>query len=137
MRPARTAVGRFVNTVANREVGSLESLTAAGIDDLRIAWRYRERADRTSWFAIEDRHPSAARVVALPNATVDGAYKEEIWLIRRPIDCDRAPSAQRTDEPPVQGSIERRCDALRACTGTPDCKRDRERRERRISAPAH
>ena len=47
MRPRRAAVDRFVDAVADGEIGALQTLAAARVNDARIARRDGERADRT------------------------------------------------------------------------------------------
>src|ERR1700734_19441 len=106
MRPRRAAVGRLVDAVTDREIGPLQALAAAGVETLRIARRDGERADRSGWFIIEDRHPRASRVVASPNAAVDRGDIEEIRLICDAVDRDGASSAHRPDESPMHGLIE-------------------------------
>ena len=78
VRPGIAAVAGLVHAVADGKVGPLQALSAARIDDPRIAWRYRERADRAGWFSIEDRDPGPARVFTLPNAAVDRSDVKEI-----------------------------------------------------------
>ena len=131
MRPGRAAVDRFVDAVADRQIGALQTFAAPGVDDPRIARRDGERADRTGRFAIEDRRPRAAGILALPNSAVDGSDIEEVRLIRDAVERDGASAAHRTDETPVHRLIERRRDAaLRSnARGTRACERDSDRHE--------
>ena len=111
MRPRRTGVGRLVDAVADRQIRTLQSLAAAGIDDVWIARRHRERADRSGRLRVEDRRPRSPGVVALPHAAVDDADVKEVRMARDAGDRRRAAAAQRSDETPMQVAIECRRDA--------------------------
>ena len=62
MRPGLAGVGGFVDAVADREIGTLQSLAAADVDDVRIGRRDGDRADGSGRLIVEDRIPGAAVV---------------------------------------------------------------------------
>src|SRR6185437_3639127 len=63
MRPSCAAVGGTVDPIADGQVGTLQSLAAAGVDDVRIARRYGDRTDRTGRLAVENWAPGAPGIV--------------------------------------------------------------------------
>ncbi len=102
MRPRLPAVDRLIDAVADGEIGALQSLAAAGINNSRIARRYRKRTDRTRRLPIEDRHPRASGIFSPPNSTVDGGYIKQIGPPCHTRQPDRSPTPQRPHKPPVQ-----------------------------------
>ena len=101
MRPRRSGVCGFVDTVAGGKVGPVQTFAAAGVDDIGIGGRDGQRSDRTRWLAIEDRRPRAAVVVGLPDAAVHGAHIEDSRLRGNAGGGARAAAAQRPDHAPV------------------------------------
>jgi hypothetical protein len=92
MRPGFAGVGRFINAVAHREVGAMQSLAAAHINNVWVGRRDRDGADRLRGLVVEDRVPGAAVVVRFPNAAVHLADVEHIGLAghaRQPRACAR------------------------------------------------
>ena len=86
VRPGAAGVGRSVDAVAHREVGALQPLAAADVDDVRIRRRHRDRADRLRRLVVEDGLPGAPVVVGPPDAAVADADVEDIRMrpARRP-----------------------------------------------------
>src|SRR5437588_12385082 len=68
--PGRSAIGRFVDPVADREVGTLQAFPASDIDRARIRWGDRNRPDGAGRLIVEDRRPGAPVVPAPPHAAV-------------------------------------------------------------------
>jgi len=102
MRPGLAGVGRFVNAVADREIGPVQSFTARHVENVGIGGSHCDGADRLRRFMIEDRIPRAAVVVGLPHSAVHLADVEHIRLARNARGCAGASAAKRADHPPVQ-----------------------------------
>src|ERR1017187_1933549 len=58
----------------------MESFTAADVNNLRVRRRNNDGADRSGGLLIENWLPRAAIVGGLPDASVDRADEEDIWL---------------------------------------------------------
>ena len=80
VRPGLAAVGGLVDAIADGEVGTMQSFTAADVDDLRVGGRDGDGADRAGGLLVEDRLPGAAVVGGLPDAAVDRADVEDVGL---------------------------------------------------------
>lgn len=106
MLPGPAAVGRSVDSVSNGEIGALQSLAAAHVNDLGIRRGDRERADRLRRLSVEDRHPDAAVVGAFPHAAVIGGDIEDVRLFRHPGCCDGAAAAEWSNHAPANAGIE-------------------------------
>ena len=65
MRPGFARVGRFVDAVADGQIGPMQAFAAADIDDVRIRNRHRDRADGTGRLIVENRLPGAPVIVVL------------------------------------------------------------------------
>ena len=102
MRPAPAAVGGFVYAVALGDVRAHVGFAAAGVDDLRVGRRDRDRADRADRLRIEDRLPGSAGVAGLPDAAVDGAEIVMARIARHAGHRQHAAAAERTDRAPMQ-----------------------------------
>jgi hypothetical protein len=113
MRPSAAAVSRSVHSVAVGDVGAHVGFTRADVNDLRIAWRYRDRADRTDILGVENRFPGSPGVVTLPNAAIDRAEVEVIRFAGNAGYRKRATATKRPDQPPVQTTKKRRIDESR------------------------
>ena len=70
MRPVPAAVGRLVHAVAGRQIGTNDARARTGVNDFRIGWRYRKRADRSGGLTIEQRLPVGAIVRGPPNPAI-------------------------------------------------------------------
>ena len=110
--PRSSAVGGFEDPVTDAQVGTMEALAAADVDDLWIRGRDGDVANRTGWRRVEDRMPRAAVVVGFPHAAVVGADKEHSRLRRHADTADRAARAERSDQAIAELLIERRIDSL-------------------------
>jgi hypothetical protein len=54
VRPGLSRVGRLVDAVTRREIGTLEPFTASDVNDVRIRWREGDRSDRSRRLVVED-----------------------------------------------------------------------------------
>src|SRR2546423_56911 len=70
MRPRFTCVSGFVNAITDREIGTVQSFTAADVNHIRVRRRYRDGADGARRLRIKNRLPGAAEIVSLPDTTV-------------------------------------------------------------------
>src|SRR5215813_1428972 len=95
MGPCLSGVRRFVDAVADGEIGSVQPLSATDVNDIWIGCRHRDRANGLCRLLIENRIPSAPIVVRLPHATVHLRHIEDIGLAGNAGSCPGAPSAQR------------------------------------------
>src|SRR5262249_59003433 len=74
--PGSSRVGGLVDAVADGEIGPLQALAAADVDQVGVRRRYGDRADRGGGLVVEDRRPRPAVVVAAEDAAVDRADVE-------------------------------------------------------------
>src|SRR5580698_3562192 len=103
--PGFTGVGRFVNTVASVEIVADVRLAGAGIDDVRIRIRYRERTDRTGHAGerrVGDIRPVLTVIVALPNSALNAAHIKQVRLARDTSDSHDATADIWSDASPGQ-----------------------------------
>src|SRR5205807_1606641 len=70
MVPGLAAVGRFVNAVAGGEIGSLQTLATADVDDVGVGGRHGQRAHRAGRLVIEEGLPGAPVIGGLPDTAV-------------------------------------------------------------------
>ena len=106
MRPGLARVGRFVDAVAHRQVGTMQALAAGYINDVGIGGSDSDGTNRLRGFMIEDGIPGAAVVVRLPDASIDLRHIEDVWLAGDSDGSAGAPPAKRTDHTPVQIAVE-------------------------------
>ena len=131
MSPGFSGVSRFVDSVADREIGAMQAFAAGDINNVGIRRRYCDGADRLRGLVVEDGCPGAAVVVRLPNSAVDLAHVENIRLAGNASGGAGAASAKRADHAPMQILISilrnllcgARCDR----TGKPKRRRTDER----------
>src|SRR5579883_1502901 len=112
MRPTAAAVGGFIDAVAYRQIGTLEPFSAAGVDNLRVGGRNRERADRAGGLAVEYRSPGMAYVRSFPNAAIVGPDVEHVGLRGNACGSHCAPAAERSDAAPAKTRVQRRRELL-------------------------
>jgi hypothetical protein len=112
MFPRLAAVGRSVDAVAGSEIGTLQALAAADVDDVRIGRRNGEIADRASGLVVKDRLPCAAGIGRFPDAAVIDADVENIRLRWYAGGTDSAAGASRSDQSHAHILVERAVDAL-------------------------
>ena len=101
MRPGLAGVGGFVDAVADGEVGPLQALAAADVDDVRIGGRDGDGADGAGRLVVEDRIPGAAVVGRLPDAAVAHADVEDVRLAGDAGGGLGASAAMRADRAPA------------------------------------
>src|SRR6476660_4239021 len=76
MRPCLAGVDGLVNSVARREVGTLQPFSAARVDGIGIGCGDSEGADGSGGLVVEDGVPGAAVIRSLPDAAVAHADVE-------------------------------------------------------------
>ena len=100
--PRLAAVGGLVDAVAGGEVGPLQALAAAHVDDVGIRRGDRDGADRAGRLAVEDGRPGPAVIVGPPHASVHRSDVEEAGLSRHSGGGLGAPAAVGADRAPAQ-----------------------------------
>src|SRR5580658_2660913 len=110
MRPTSATVGRLIHSVAVGDVGAHVGFTRADVNDSRIAWRNRDRTDRTDILSVENRFPGSPGVTTLPNAAVNRAEIEMVRFAGNAGYRKRAAATKWPDQPPVQITKKRRID---------------------------
>ena len=127
MGPGFAGVGRFVDAVADGEIGPMQSFAAPDVDDVGIGNRNRERADRAGRLIIENRLPGASVIVRLENAAIDLREIENVRLRRHARDRADPSAAVGPDVAPVEevGKI----GARRKCELPNEKARQRKREE--------
>src|SRR5260370_35758566 len=124
MRPTLSGVCGFVETVAGREIGALQSFTAANVNDVRIGRRNGQRANGASGLVVENRIPSIAEIGGLPDPAVAGGHVENIRLVRHAGDGHGAASAEWTDAAPAHFGEKFLIVLLRGGRDRKDCRKD-------------
>src|SRR5580658_2933129 len=100
--PGFSRVRGFVDSVSDREVGAMQAFTAGHVNGIGIGRSYGDGANRLGRLVVEDRRPSAAVVIGLPDSAVDLAHIENIWLAGDAGGGSGAASAKRADHAPMQ-----------------------------------
>ena len=78
--PALAGVARLVDAIALDDVAPEAGFTHAGVDNVGIGGRDRDRPDRCrSEVGITDRGPGQAEVARLPDAAADRAEVVLVW----------------------------------------------------------
>src|SRR5439155_25758411 len=103
--PRLAAVGRFVDAIADGQVGALEALAAADVEDVGVGRRYGQGADGAGGLVVEDGVPGAAGVGGLPDTAVVDADVEDVGLAGDADGADGAPAAEGADHAPAQGVV--------------------------------
>src|SRR5213075_3177697 len=101
MGPSLARVRRFVDSVPNREIGTVQALAAGDVHDVWIRRSHGDGADRLCRFPIKDGVPGAAVVVGLPYSAVNLADVKHIGLARNSRRGARPASAEWSNHPPV------------------------------------
>src|SRR5260221_9596079 len=101
MLPSAARVGRFVDAVADGEIGAAQPFSAADVNRVRIRWRDGQGSDRARWLVIEDRIPCAARVRRLPNSAIVRRHVKDVWLAWNAGDRHGAAATKRADHAPA------------------------------------
>ena len=68
VRPGCAAVGRFIDAVAGREIGTNVGLAGSSINSFGIGRRHSDRADGGHRLAVKDRGPDRAGIGGFPDA---------------------------------------------------------------------
>ena len=101
VRPGLSRIRRFVNAVANGEVGPLKTFAACDVNDVRVGRRDGDGADGLRRLVVEDGRPGAAVVVRFPDAAVHLAHVKDIRLARHTRHGARSPAAMRANHAPA------------------------------------
>src|SRR5207247_650870 len=101
MRPGLSPVGGFVNAIAGRQIGALQSFAAAHINNVRVGRCTGQRADVARGLVVENRIPGVAEVSGFPDAAIDGRHVEDVRLVRHAGDGNGAASAEWSDAAPA------------------------------------
>src|SRR5262249_8268209 len=110
--PCLAGIGGFVNSVADCKIRTLNTLSAANIDNVGIRRRDCNGANGLRWLVIKDRNPDLAVIGAFPYTAVDCRHIEDIGLAGYAGDRDGAPGAERAYAAPAQLLIESRIKLL-------------------------
>src|SRR5215469_16678850 len=101
VRPGLPCVRRFVNTVANGKIGTLQSFPASHVNNVGIGWSNSQRAHRARGLVIKDRVPHIAEIAGLPHTSIHRRHIENTRLVRHSCDRNGAASAERSDASPA------------------------------------
>ncbi len=124
VRPRFSRVGGLVDSVAGREIRTLQAFAAAHVNDVRIGRCNRQRANRARGLVIENRIPGVAKIGALPDAAIDGGHVENVGLVRHAGDGHGAASAKRPDAAPAHLGVELLIELLRVRRSGKYCRED-------------
>src|SRR6266849_9846272 len=102
MRPGFPCVARPVDTVADRQIGTLQTFTAANINDVWIGGRDGNRTHRASRLIVEDGRPGAAIVSCFPDPAIDLCHIKNIWLLRNAGYRTHTTTEKRADVAPLK-----------------------------------
>src|ERR1051325_11088027 len=100
----------------------MQPFATANVNDIRIGWRNRDRADRSRWLIIENRLPGSAVIDRFETPAVHRRHVENIWLRRHAADRAGPPAAVGSNVSPAQNGIELSSARVRNCqkNGEPD-----------------
>lgn len=108
MLPTAPGIGGLVNAIAVRNINANRRFASAGVDDIRIHFRDRQRADRSRIeVAVGDIAPVLPTVVRLPDATRAGAEVEGADVAGVASNGDDPPAAEGSDTAPASDVVER------------------------------
>src|SRR5579863_1919455 len=102
MSPGLARIRRFVDAIAYRKIGSVQSLAAADVNDVRIGGGHGDRTDRLRRLVVEDRVPRAPVVVRFPYPAVHLRHVENIRLAGHASGGARSATAKRPNHAPAQ-----------------------------------
>ena len=105
MRPGLAGIGGFVNPVADREIGAVQSFAAADVNDIGIWTAHRDGADGAGGLIVEDRMPGTAGIGGLEDPAINRRHVKYVWLRRDAGDGTGPTSAEGSDISPMQGGI--------------------------------
>src|SRR5262249_51448174 len=101
MRPRFACIRGLVDAVTHGEIGTLQALAAADVNDVWIRRSHGDRAYRTGRLLIEDRLHRPAVIRRLPDAAVVDANVEHARLGGHARDRFRTSAAKRADVAPA------------------------------------
>ena len=105
--PAAPGIGRLVHAVAVRDINADGGFAHAGVDDVGIGFRHRQRPDRRRLeIAVGDVLPILSGVFGLPDAASAGAKVECAQLGGVAGDGDHPSAAEGSDAAPVSDIVE-------------------------------
>jgi len=108
--PGFAAVGRFVDAIADTQVGPLQALAAADVNHIGVRRRDGERADGAGRLIVKDGGPYPAVIRGLPYSAVIDADEKDVGFAgdgRRRRRCARPDAANAAPaEPGVDASID-------------------------------
>src|SRR5580704_11512599 len=102
--PRRAAVGRFVNAIAGRQVGSNVGLASSGKDRLRVRWCQCDCPDRADRLVVKDWPPDSSSVRSFPDAAIDRAEIKGCRVARHACDSNHATSTEWANESPFEAT---------------------------------
>jgi len=73
VRPGCAAIGRFVDAVTGRQIGTNVGLAGSSVDGLGIRGRHGDRADRSHRLALKNRSPYRSGIRGFPDTPIDRA----------------------------------------------------------------
>src|SRR5882724_3159769 len=117
MGPRFPRVSRFVDAVANGQIGTMQTFAAPDVNHIRIRNRHRDGADRTGLLIVKDGLPGPPVIGRLENAAVDLSHVEYVRLRGDAGDRVCSTAAERSDVAPSQGSIKIRIGGYRPKRG--------------------
>ena len=135
--PGASAVRRLVDAVARGEVGPLQPLAAADIDDVGIGGGDGDGADGAGGLVVEDGRPGAAVVVRLPDAAVADADVEDVRAVRDARGRLGPPSSVGADHAPAQLTQQAGIVGLRVSGGGDAARGQAEQKDGGGSAHRH
>src|SRR6516225_2273918 len=101
MSPRFASVGRLINSVTHRQIGTVQALATPDVDNVRIGRSDSDGADGLRRLVVKDRLPGSAIVVRFPHAAVHLADVENIRLGRHTCGCAGPPTAKRPNHAPA------------------------------------
>src|SRR5271157_4993923 len=131
MLPGSAGVRRLVNAIPRGEVGPLQALAAAHVNDAGVGRRYGNGPHRAGRLTVEDGIPGPAEIRRLPDPAVHGGDVEQVGLAGNTGHGHGPPAPKRTDHPPLHFGVkagiellgkERLADEEEQSRAEPDCQ---------------
>src|SRR5579864_7721787 len=102
MRPGFAGVGGFVDAIADRKIGTVQSLSAGYVDNVWVRGSNGDGADGLRRFPIKNGIPGATVVVRLPDSPVYLTDVEQVGLAGNAGGGAGASAAEGPNHAPVQ-----------------------------------
>src|SRR6266567_1413481 len=102
MLPRLARIARAIDSVADREIGTMQPFATRYVDDVAVRGSHGNSADRLRRLAVEDGIPGASIIGGLPNSAVHLADVEDVRLPGNTRRCARAATAERAHKSPMQ-----------------------------------